>query len=73
MKFITNVYYTLHGKDYVIPFITEVDESQPTYKQCQEASEKGKKLLEQHVPKNKDVKNPHYRTLEVGVRSLVLI
>lgn len=73
MKFITNVYYTLHGKEYVVPFVTEVDESKPTYQQCIEASIKGKLLMEENVPKNKDIKDPHYRTLEVGVRSLVLI
>jgi len=66
MQFITNIYFTIEGQQKVIPFITEVDQNLPTYKQHIQASEIGKKLMEQHVPKGDKVKDSRYRTFEVG-------
>lgn len=72
MEFITNIYFTIEGQQKVIPFITEVDQNLSTYKQCIEASEIGKKLMEQHVPKSDKIKDIHYRTFEVGKSHLNL-
>lgn len=70
MRFITIIYYTLEGKHVMIPFITDVDQSLKTHKQCIEASEIGQKLMSTHVPKN--AKQARYRTFEEGAVSFDL-
>ncbi len=72
MRFITNIYYTIEGKQKVIPFVIDVDQNLPTYKQCIEASLISKQLMDKHVPKGDKVKDVHDRLFEEGIASFDL-
>lgn len=72
MEFITNVLFTIDGKQKMIPFIVKVDEAKPTSEQCQEAIAIADELTRKYAPKGDKVKDVHHRTYEVGTTSLVL-
>jgi hypothetical protein len=72
MEFITHVLFTVEGKQKMIPFIVRVDETKPTYEQCQEAIAIADALIKKHVPKGDKVKDVHHRTYEVGQQALIL-